>query len=278
MRVHSALDRVFRRFGVARIAYELGLQGRLAVRSRDVRVGRPASRPPLRVAFASDFHAGPTTDPRMLARACEEIVRAAPDVILLGGDFVNHDPADVATLAPVLATLRAPLGTYAVLGNHDVVVDSGPVVAALQAAGVQLLTNRAQRLAPAHDDVFLLGLDDPISGTPRAEAAFAPAQAAGSAERQLRIVLMHAPDGLLAIGEHDFDLAFCGHTHGGQVALPWGIPIVLPRGRLSRRFARGWFRLRRGGALLVSHGIGCSALPVRLFARPEVHVCTVVAG
>jgi hypothetical protein len=129
-----------------------------------------------------------------------------------------------------------------------------------------VLTNRGVRLAPPHDDVWVCGLDDPIFGDPDAESALA-----GAGGR--RVVLMHAPDGLLALGDREFDLALCGHTHGGQIVFPWGWAPVVPAGRLSRRYMRGLFALGGERAMLVSHGVGCSSVPVRLFATPEVHVC-----
>src|SRR5262249_53549435 len=132
-----------------------------------------------------------------------------------------------------------------------------------------LLTNRATRLPAPHDDVWLCGLDDPTLGRPRAEQAFE-----GTGET--RIVLMHSPDGLLEIGEREFDLAFCGHTHAGQIALPGGHALVVPKGRLSRTYLHGTYRVGTRGRMLVSAGVGASTLPLRLFTSPEVHLCTVV--
>jgi predicted MPP superfamily phosphohydrolase len=88
-----------------------------------------------------------------------------------------------------------------------------------------------------------------------------------------RIVLMHSPDGLTAIGDRDFDLAVCGHTHGGQIAWPSGRPVLVPGGHLNRKYASGLFKLGEAGkrTLLVSRGVGCSTLPIRLFAGPQVH-------
>ena len=92
------------------------------------------------------------------------------------------------------------------------------------------------------------------------------------------IVLMHSPDGLDAIGDRPFDLALCGHTHGGQVALPWGTPLLVPGGHLNRTYCAGRFAVGPGGksTLLVSRGVGCSTIPVRMFATPEVHLCLIV--
>jgi predicted MPP superfamily phosphohydrolase len=92
-----------------------------------------------------------------------------------------------------------------------------------------------------------------------------------------RIVLMHSPEGLKSIGGRHFDLALCGHTHGGQIALPWGAPVFVPGGSLNRRYHRGRYEVggTRPRTLLVSRGVGCSTLPVRLFAAPEVHLCLI---
>jgi predicted MPP superfamily phosphohydrolase len=89
---------------------------------------------------------------------------------------------------------------------------------------------------------------------------------------------MHAPSGLLDLGGERFEVALCGHTHGGQIALPGGTPLLVPHGALSRRYARGQFRLAPGQTLVVSVGVGCVVLPLRLFAPPEVVVCRLTAS
>jgi predicted MPP superfamily phosphohydrolase len=115
-------------------------------------------------------------------------------------------------------------------------------------------------------DISILGIDDPIWGNPEYHEM---------PEGSVRIVLMHAPDGLITLGDRHFDLALCGHTHGGQITLA-GIRPYMPHGKLSRDFAAGLYRLGASGtrALVVSHGVGCSTVPVRLGARPQVHILT----
>lgn len=258
----------------AAIARRLGLQPDVSLRTHTLHLpGRVASAPPLRVGFASDFHAGPTTHPKVVDRACRMLADASPDVLLLAGDFVEFHARHVDRLVPQLAAIPAPLGRFAVLGNHDLMGDDAYVAERLESAGIQVLTNRATRLPQPHDDIWLCGLDDPTRGDARADSALDDAPGT-------RVVLMHSPDGLLKIGERPFDLALCGHTHGGQIALPTGHALYMPEGNLNRRYPRGLFRLGPDGrrAMLVSHGIGCSMIPMRLFAQPEVHVCTLVAG
>lgn len=224
--------------------------------------------PPLRLAYASDFHAGPTTDPTVLKAACAALCAAAPDVVLFGGDFVNFAPEEIDWLAPELARIPAPFGHFAVLGNHDWIANAQHICDRLESAGIQVLTNRNVRLAPPFERVWICGLDDHWHGHPDASAAFAGAEG-------IRVVLMHAPSGVLDIGDNRFDLAFAGHTHGGQIALPGGRPLAVPNGALSRRYTRGRYPLANGATLIVSVGVGCVILPLRIHADPEIVVCTV---
>jgi predicted MPP superfamily phosphohydrolase len=263
------LDRLFRpAHWASRLAVATGLQSTsIEVDRLLIPVKRRSGSPPLRIAFASDFHAGATTDVRVLEAACAAIAAEKPDILLLGGDFVTTRAGYIDQLAPLLATIDAPLGKYGVLGNHDCRSNTEVLTRALNAAGVRMLVNEAFSLPSPYDDIVLLGMDDPIWGHP--EYVEMPDDA-------VRIVLMHAPDGLITLGDRDFELALCGHTHGGQIALG-RIRPYLPHGKLSREYAAGLYRLgaEGRGALVVSHGVGCSTIPVRLGPRPQVHLLTV---
>ena len=255
----------------ARAAHALGLQGRVRESIVELRLRRTANpEKPLRLAFASDFHAGATTDPRLLDDAFARLRRLEPDLVLLGGDFVSVRASYIDHLAELIAATAAPNGKFAVLGNHDLRADHRQVTSALETAGVQMLTNHNVRLPAPFDDITLCGLDDATRGTPRADLALD--DAAGT-----RIVLMHSPEGLEELGSRCWDLALCGHTHGGQIALPSGTPLLMPGGPLNRRYSSGVFHLDGAGArvLLVSRGVGCSTIPLRLFAAPEVHLCLI---
>ena len=139
---------------------------------------------------------------------------------------------------------------------------------ALRDAGVRMLVNERVQLAPPHDDVTIVGFDDPIRGAPDGDLLD---DIAGT-----RVLLMHAPDGLIAAGERHFALALCGHTHGGQVVLPGGMMPYLPHGRLSRVYPVGSYALggHGGRTLVVSRGVGCSTIPFRVGCPAEVHVIT----
>jgi len=252
-----------------RMVRALGLRPEVRVTHHSIALDHGSTpMPSLNLAYASDFHAGPVTDRFVLLDALAKLGAAQPDVLLLGGDFVTHLSREIDWLAPMLGEIPAPFGRFAVLGNHDWWSDPSYVVRRLEAAGIQVLTNRNVQLQPPFGKVWICGLDDHWCGAPDAAAALQGA-------RGIRVVLMHAPSGLLDLGKERFDLALCGHTHGGQIALPGGTPIVLPHGRLSRRYARGRFDLGQGRTLVVSVGLGCVVLPVRLFADPEIVICTV---
>ncbi len=179
-------------------------------------------------------------------------------------------------LVPLLAAVPAPLGRFAVLGNHDLIGDDRYIVRRLAEAGVRTLVNESARLPAPHDGVWVCGLDDPGQGEPDAERALAGA--AG-----VRLLLMHSPDGLACLGPRRFDVGFCGHVHGGQFLLPGGRPLITHQGEFSKRYMLGGVvrdATPGEGAriLLVSRGIGCGNFPLRRAADPEVHLCVVGGG
>jgi predicted MPP superfamily phosphohydrolase len=237
----------------ARVAVALGAPTTVRVEHHELTVSEPlGDAPALRIAFATDFHAGPTTPDELLRNSADALTAAAADLLLLGGDFVSLRPEHVDRVAPLLAEVPAPLGRYAVLGNHD------------HWAGAE----RVASLPAPFAKVSVCGLDDHGSGRPDAEAALSGAS-------DVKLLLMHAPSGLLDLGPEGFAVGFCGHTHGGQIALAGGRPVIVAEGALSRRYNQGRYDLATGGTLLVSQGIGCTALPIRINAAPAILTCTV---
>jgi predicted MPP superfamily phosphohydrolase len=254
----------------ARLAWRLRPCEAIAVERFTVTVPALSERTArLRIAFASDFHAGPATAWALLAMSVARLESLRPDLLLLGGDFVAIDPRHGERLIARLGTIAAPLGRFAVLGNHDYWSGATRVVQQLEAAGITMLTNRGIRLPPPFDHVSIVGLDDHTSGSPDAEAAFAGAG-------PVRVVLMHAPSGLLDLGDRDFVVALCGHTHGGQIARADGRPVVVASGALSRLYNAGRYALPGGRTLLVSRGVGCGTLPIRVNAPSGVVLCDLV--
>lgn len=263
------LDVLLMKGRVADLSWRLGGHGRLGVTRHEIELGPERRLPrPLKIAFASDFHAGPTTAPAIFDALLALVQRERPDVLLLGGDYISFDAANVRALRGFLEGARAPLGTYAVLGNHDVWNGSAEVSAALAAAGVEVLINRNVALPAPFGEVSICGIDDPWTGEPSLDATF---DGAGP----VRIYLMHSPDGLWQLGSRRFDLALAGHTHGGQIVSRQGTPLKRPSGPYSRQYAHGRFDIAGNGPLFVGRGIGCAGIPLRLHADPELLICTV---
>ncbi|MRW87751.1 metallophosphoesterase [Pseudoduganella sp. FT26W] len=254
---------------VSALSYHCGLHGRMGVTRYALTLPDEQRLPqPLKIAFASDFHAGRPTHPAIFDDLFARIKEEQPDVLLLGGDYVTGHARNAAVLCPGLAACRPPLGKFAVLGNHDLSTDDGLLIRMFASAGVRTLINRAVTLPAPFDSVSICGMDDPWTGAPDAKSTFAGAAAT-------RVLLMHAPDGLLMLDGQRYDIGFAGHTHGGQIALPNGTPLVMPQGPLSRPFYYGRFPVSDNGDLVVSRGDGCGGIPVRINADPELVICTV---
>jgi uncharacterized protein len=256
----------------ARLATRIGVPDRVARVDVEVTLDKPlGAHDRLRVGFAADFHAGPTTSEALVERACEVLQRAEPDVILLGGDFVLLRAEYADRLVAPLSRLHAPLGVFAVYGNHDHWAGLARVERALDRAGIARLNNRSLRLPAPFERTQIVGLDDHTSGHPDPDAATWDADVA-------TVLLLHQPSGVLDAGDRPFDVALAGHTHGGQIVLPGGLAPVAPHGALSRRYRAGRYTLPGTRTLFVSRGIGHAALPFRIGAPSDVIICTLRGG
>ena len=260
------LARAWRGGWTARLVRDLGLQPPVRTLAHSIRCEKwPRGVRPLRIAFVSDLHAGPTTHPSLLEAAARALRDAAPDVLLLGGDYVYLHADGIHDLMPLLADIPAPFGRFAVFGNHDLWSDDATLRASIEGAGFTMLVNQNVALPAPFDHVSICGLDDPWVGRPDVRATFDGA-------RDVKVLLMHAPEGLMVVGDEPFDVAICGHTHGGHIALPGGVPIVVA-GPLSRRYNHGHFDVG-GRPMIVSRGIGATESALRLFADPDIRVLT----
>jgi hypothetical protein len=205
--------------------------------------GWPAPCDGLKIAVLADLHVGsPFNGLPNLHRVVELTLAARPDVILLLGDYVIHGvPGGTFVppeeIAPVLAGLAAPLGVYAVLGNHDWWFAAGRVRGALEVEGIPVLEDRAVRLERGECAFWLAGIGD-FWETPH-DVAHALAEVPADAPL---LVATHNPDLFPELPER-ISLTLAGHTHGGQVCLPGGWPVITHLSR-GRRFFRGVWRHR----------------------------------
>lgn len=248
-----------------RLVHALGMQRRVRVRHHRIATPRwPRGARPLTIAFASDLHAGPTTHASVLDEGFAALAHANADLILFGGDYVFLDAAYFTEVASRVAQLRAPLGIYAVMGNHDLWADDAAIATAFAAAGARVLVNERVVLPAPFAHVTLAGLDDPWTGRHPQLPIFDEAD-------RVRVILVHAPEAMLYLEHEPFELALCGHTHGGHIALPGEIPVLVP-GPLSRRYAHGRFDLDGDRTLLVSRGVGSTEVALRTYADPDILV------
>ncbi len=227
--------------------------------------GLPRGFDGLRVVQLSDLHHQPWTKLPELAAAVEQANALEPDLTVLTGDYVTTKLDPIFPLAPVLGRLRARLGVFGVLGNHDYRSgDHGDRVArAVEAAGVPLLRNDGVFLHQGSDRLRLAGLESLRRGRPGLHRAL---HGMRSGERAL--LLMHEPDYAdVAAKDPRVGVQLSGHSHGGQVCLPGGTVLHTPEG--AKRYRTGHYTV---GAmhLWVNRGIGCTGLPVRFACPPEI--------
>lgn len=231
-------------------------------RIEHVTAALPGLRSPMRAAWLCDMHVGAFVRGGSVERWIDDTIDLGPDVVLLGGDLVDAlVPSDHAGLLTQLSRLHAPLGVYAVWGNHDTVRFRGQRARferELAAHGVNVLQNRGVRV---RDDLFIAGLDDLRTGRPDLSAALEERPAQGAC-----VLLSHNPDVLPDVPV-DVGLTLCGHTHGGQVRLPWLGPIRTSS-RYGQRFASGWVEGPARG--YVSRGLGVTQVPLRINCPPEL--------
>lgn len=221
-----------------------------------------------RVALVADLHVGsPRNGVDNLARVVDRVNDLEPDLILLAGDFtidnvVGGRFVSPETIAGELVRLDAPHGVFAVLGNHDRWLSADRVTRALQSAGIEVLENRSARVEIDGHAVWIAGVSDYWTGHPSVVDALAEV---GDGDPVLLIT--HNPD-LFPEVPTGVSLTMAGHTHGGQVIIPFVGPGMTPS-RFGARYAEGHV-VEEGRHMFVTTGVGTSRLGVRFLVPPEI--------
>lgn len=243
----------------------------------------------MRIAQLSDIHLDVYTEPFFLHHAVDRINQLNPDAVLLTGDFVTgikgshrlpalgrFTDATAWQCAGILKKLQCPL-RYAVLGNHDVHVGAEAVVEALTDNGITLLRNAYSPIERGGGRFWLVGLDDPLEGNPDPDLAI-PASVRNIPHEPV-VLMCHGPDyvdDLLTFpGGQSVSLMLSGHTHGGQIRLPFIGPLALPT--LGKKYVEGWFRFGKL-QLHVNRGLGTVGVPFRFDCPPEISLLTLHAS
>lgn len=230
----------------------------------------------------SDLHMRQMGRRERLLRALLEKLPAA-DLIAVTGDLI-HTPAGTAPFLELAQSLRAKDGVYAIFGNseHKNGVRPYAFSQTLAASGITPLMNQHVLLSRGDAQIVLAGVDDPVSDKDDTAKALKDAP-----EDLFTLLLMHSPDSVADAVLRGVDVVLSGHTHGGQVSLPWYGPLYT-HSMLGRRMSGGYYsrrRLRRvigirpgRTQLYVTRGIGISGLALRFLTRPELTIITLKRG
>lgn len=245
---------------------------------------RGSLRRPLRILHLSDFHFYPGATGRK--RFLHQLAERELDLIFITGDFIDNDRG-IGLCIEALRPLQAKYGVYAVLGNHDYVHvswrslfhrtgtlvydlchernDVERLTVELQKIGIVILRNERKAVDIDGVPVTIAGVDDPYT-----RHDDIPKTLAGDREEGPCFVLVHTPDRFREIAAYKPDIVFCGHTHGGQICVPFYGPIVT-RSLAPRVMAYGFHSLN-GTIFFTTRGVGSSRLSrPRFLCRPEVN-------
>jgi predicted MPP superfamily phosphohydrolase len=221
------------------------------------------------LALVSDVHHGPFV-PLMYIRHVVDLVNSlGPDLVLLAGDYVSHHSCYIAPGIEALGKLKARLGRFAVLGNHDHWESAPESRQALAESGISLTDNTGFWVDRQGARLRICGVGDLWTDRQDPRAALGDAT-----QRDAVIMLSHNPDFAETFRDHRVGLMVSGHTHGGQVVLPgFGAPIV--PSRYGQKYLHG---LVQGPScqVFITRGVGTISPPVRFFCRPEVALITLV--
>lgn len=229
----------------------------------------------LRIAQLSDFHYDDDFSVVPLRKAVEILNRLQPDIISLTGDFVSVPFLDshrkkaagaIEPCAKLLAQIKAKIGLFACLGNHDAATDPDRILNVLQSHNIKVLRNRSIPLEREGKRLWLAGVDDVIEGASDLDITLQKIPTDDAV-----VLMAHEPDFALQVEKHPVDLQLSGHSHGGQVRIPFIGAPVLPE--LGVKFPRGLYKI--GGLTLYTNvGIGTVNLPIRFACPPEITLIT----
>ncbi len=217
-----------------------------------------------RIVFVSDIHAGTSFDQNRVDSLVNQVNALKPDLILLGGDYVDGDSEYVQPTFKSLSKLKAPLGVYAVLGNKDPQYNT---LEAIPQYGITYIGNKGTWIKKDGSRIRLGGVGDYNNGVqlPSYTTSVVSSQ-------DFVILLTHNPDYFPLVDKSKVDLVFSGHTHGGQVTF-FGMWTPTTHSVYGDKYRTGVIE-EDGTTLIVSNGIGTTILPVRFFARPQIIVTT----
>lgn len=225
-----------------------------------------------RVCQITDIHHSPVISLDYIRSVVEEANRLAPDLVVLTGDYIDTGKKYMAPAIEALSRLKAAHGTVAILGNHDHFIGRGYAEDVIGSHKIPLLRNSHIYLESKGSTLCIAGVADLLEDTPDAKEALKGVDPAIP-----RLLLSHHPDYAETLPPDErIDLVISGHTHGGQVRLPFGPAPVVPS-KYGQKYSGGLVDLEGGRQVYVSRGIGTSMIPVRFNCPPELTLIKLAA-
>lgn len=223
----------------------------------------------IRVVQFSDTHIGEYYSIRDLQKLANVINMQNPDIIVFTGDLVDEttEDTDFEAISKTLGSMKAKLGKFAIYGNHDYGAQGHKYYKKMmQNGGFKVLVNDAFQYHLTNTvSVNILGLDDSLLGKPDYETIDFLIK-----KRYYDILLLHEPDEVDKFSDEPYELALAGHTHGGQVRIPF--KGALKKAPLGEKYEKGFYDISEEQKLYVSSGVGSTIMPFRFLNIPEIVV------
>jgi predicted MPP superfamily phosphohydrolase len=221
----------------------------------------------LRIALASDFHAGVIIGPKEVEKMSRQIMSLKPDLILLPGDIVDRSADGIMHLVEAFRIMQAPLGVYGTTGNHEYYTGLNGALEFCNKAGIHMLMNEKVELP---NGLVIAGIEDRTAISMHRQRPTVQQFLSDIPPDKPVILMNHQPETheALAAGKAGADLVVSGHTHGGQL---WPFTMLT---KSTYRFHHGYYSLDGNGHIIVSDGIGNWGPPMRLNAPAEIVLIT----
>ncbi|KRE97094.1 hypothetical protein ASG89_30020 [Paenibacillus sp. Soil766] len=227
----------------------------------------PASFTGMRIVQFSDTHISKYYGISHLTRLVKLLQQQEPDILVFTGDLFDSRQGQISDdVIPVLSQLQAAYGKFAVLGNHDLRMDAERITEVLEKSGFKVLVNESQRISRGDESIRIVGVDEMFHGNPNLPLALQ-----GIDREEFVLLLAHEPDFADLASKYPIDLQLSGHSHGGQIRIPWYGSVFTPD--LGQKYSMGLYNFDDSEFhVYTNRGIGTTLLPIRFNCRPEITV------